>query len=174
MRSTDVGQNVQESVTEAVQITKTVRWDDNGTFFVDPRAHGEFGLSYGDLACMVNRHRQVMAKKYDRLYQYYRGNHETIIKKPRKNGNNPDNRIILNYPKQIVKAYVGYFAGVNPSFSVQKDDDISEEAYAAANKALDYFNNQNNINHFFTQQAKNVVIFGRSLALVYRDEMGDT
>lgn len=174
MRSTDVGQNVQESATEAVQITKTVRWDDNGTFFIDPRAHGDFGLSYGDLAYMVNRHRQTMVKKYDKLYQYYRGNHETIIKKPRKKGNNPDNRIIVNYPKQIVKAYVGYFAGVNPSFSIKKDDDVSEEAYNTANKELDYFNNKNNINHFFTQQAKNVDIFGRSLALVYQDEMGDT
>ena len=174
MRNTDVGQDVQENVQKAVQITKTVRWDDNGTFFIDPHAHGEFGLSYGDLAYMVNRHRQTMVKHYDKLYQYYRGNHETIIKKPRKKGNNPDNRIILNYPKQIVKAYVGYFAGVNPSFSIQKDDDISEETYNTANKELDYFNNQNNINHFFTQQAKNVDIFGRSLALVYQDEMGDT
>ena len=174
MRSTDVGQDVQDNVQASVQITKTVRWDDNGTFFIDPRAHGEFGLSYGDLAYMVNRHRQTMVKNYDKLYQYYRGNHEAIIKKPRKKGNNPDNRIIMNYPKQIVKAYVGYFAGVAPSFSIQKDGDVGEDLYNSANKELDYFNNNNNINHFFTQQAKNVDIFGRSLALVYQDEIGDT
>lgn len=171
-RDTDV--SVQDMGIKEINLTKTVRMDDNGTFYVNPNAHGDFGLSKGDLAYMISQHRNKLVKKYDDLFDYFRGKHKTILKKPVKDGYNPDNRIIINYPKQIVKSYVGYFAGVNPSFAVNNKSGLPKADYERYNKELDDFNRNNDINHFFVKQAKYTDIFGRSLALVYQNELGLT
>lgn len=171
-RDTDV--SVRNAENQTINLTKTVRLDDNGTFYINPNAHGDFGLSKGDLAFMISHHRNKMIKKYDKLFSYFRGKHNKILNKPTKSGYNPDNRIVINYPKQIVKSYVGYFAGVNPSFAINNKIGLPESEYKRYNQELDDFNRENDINHFFVKQARYTDIFGRSLALVYQNELGKT
>lgn len=173
-RNTDTGANVASQQILEQNINENVRMDETGSFFIDPLANGgEFGLSMEDLSYMVYKHGEL-ARRYDDLMKYYRGNHKAIINKAGKGIGKPDNRIILNYPKQLVNAYVGYFAGVNPAFSVGEDDDKTDESLERANEDMKQFNDKNNINHFYVQQSKLVDIFGRSLALVYQDETGQT
>lgn len=173
-RNTDSGADLKSKQLNKTEINEHVTMDETGTFFMNPLDDsGEVSLSMSDLNFMVSKHKELI-NRYDKLMKYYRGNHENIINQAPKANGKPDNRIIINYPKQLVKAYVGYFAGVNPSFTIVSNDEKTDTETDILNDGLNNFNTLNNINHFYVQQAKFVDIFGRSLSLVYQDELGNT
>ena len=162
----------------AAQLSNTARVDDNGIFFLNPNDdNGEYkGISLNDLALFTNYHQTKMVKKYKKLFNYYRGQHSKIINQQSKKDFKPDNKIVANLPKQLVKSFVGYFAGVTPKVAITANSDQDEEdaEIQNADNILKKFNRDNNFSHFFTQEAKYVDIFGRALAIVYQDEAGDT
>lgn len=162
----------------ASQLSDTARVDDNGIFFLNPNnSSGEYqGISLNDLALFTYYHRSYMIKKYNKLFNYYRGQHSKIINQPKKKDFKPDNKIVVNLPKQLVKSFVGYFAGITPKVAITPNSDQNENntEIKSADDILKKFNRNNNFSHFFTQEAKYVDIFGRALAIVYQDEAGDT
>lgn len=174
-RNTDTGKNIAEGKSKQEELNENVFVDETGSFFINPfNDSGQIALSMNDLNYMIAKHTLYQNKKFDKMMKYYRGEHLSIMEQPSKQEGKPDNKIIINYPKQLVKAYVGYFAGVNPSFSVGSEGDRESSEIKSANDDLNSFNTVNNINHFYVQQSKNVDIFGRSLSLVYQDEIGQT
>ncbi len=162
----------------ASQLSDTARVDDNGIFFLNPNnSSGEYqGISLNDLALFTYYHRSYMIKKYNKLFNYYRGQHSKIINQPKKKDFKPDNKIVVNLPKQLVKSFVGYFAGITPKVAITPNSDQNENntEIKSADDILKKFNRDNNFSHFFTQEAKYVDIFGRALAIVYQDEAGNT
>lgn len=162
----------------AENFSKKARVDDNGVFFLDPYDdNGEWaGITNGDLGYFVWYHLNTLNKGYKKLFEYYRGNHYAIMHQKGKAKFKPDNRIVVNLPKQLVKSYVGYFAGEAPVINVtaNSDNEETKSEIESADADLKYFNRNNNINHFFSQEAKYVDIFGRSYAIVYQNELGDT
>lgn len=159
-------------------ISRTARIDENGVFYVKAFApDGSWlGLQYSDLNLLISKHKNEISKKYDKLFKYYKGEHEHIINKSDKANFKPDNRLIINYPKQMVKAFTGYFSGIAPDIAVTVNDDDgnNKTAIDEANTTLKHFNRLNQIDQFYSEQAKYVDIFGRSLAFVYQDELSET
>ncbi|CAK1230597.1 hypothetical protein R82291_FJPPFKPJ_00700 [Fructobacillus cardui] len=158
--------------------SSTARVDENGVFYV--KAFGDDsswqGLKYSDLNQIISYHKNEMKNKYDRLFKYYKGQHTAIVDQRVKADFKPDNRLIINYPKQLVKAFSGYFAGVAPDISVTVNDDDGgrEKEIEVANTVLKHFNRLNQIDKFYSEESKYVDIFGRAMAFVFQDEIGQT
>ena len=180
MRDTDVKID-PIFTTNVVSMCDDVRVSETGDFYIDVPEDVR-SLSKEALAYMVQQH-GIACADYDRYMKYFRGEHTRIINQPRKSNNKPDNRIVQNYPRQLVNAYTGYFAGVNPTFAINREEgddvdgkvnELGDDIKKDGAEELERFVDNNNINHFFVQQAKYVDIFGRSLGFVYQDENADT
>lgn len=165
-------------INERKTFSSTARTDENGVYYVKAFApDGTWqGLKYSDLNLIITHHKNEMTKKFDRLFKYYKGEHTNIINQPSKADFKPDNRLIINYPKQLVKAFSGYFAGIAPDIAVTVNDDDggNQKDIDEANTILKHFNRLNQVDKFYSEQAKYVDIFGRSLAFVFQDELGGT
>lgn len=163
---------------EKVKLSNTARVDDNGVFYVKAFDNkGKWvGIRNDDIRFMVDYHKTIMIRKYNRLYKYFKGEHLSIIKQRNKASYKPDNRIVANYPKQLVNAFTGYFSGEAPDISVtaNNDDVENETEIDNANTDLKHFNRLNQIDEFYSKQAKYVDIFGSSLGMVYQDELANT
>lgn len=76
------------------------------------------------LADMVGEHRAKVAPHMERLRREYEGDHPILHKQP-KAAYKPDNRLVANFPRQLVDTMVGYFLG-NP-VSITGDDKAAVE-----------------------------------------------
>ncbi len=119
-------------------------------------------LRVDDLRAFILKNKSI-ANRYQENLSMYLGNHD-ILRSPNKRiGFN--NKLVANLPHYIVETYNGYFAGVEPKFTL--DDDVN-------NSLLQDWNNTNSFVDKLNEISKTVDVMGRSLAFVYQNEDSET
>lgn len=156
--------------------TGTASVDEDEVFYVNPYdENGNWvGLRYGDLAYLSNYHLNKLYKRYKKAYRIYKGKHD-ILFQPKKPDFKPDNHIVMNYPKKMVKSYNGYFDGIAPSIDLraQPSDDAQEQAtIKLIDEKLNDFNKLNDTPHQINNISKWVDIYGRAYSLSYQGKDG--
>lgn len=119
-------------------------------------------LQVDDLRAFI-LHNKSIANEYHQNEQMYLGNHDILHSPDKRIGFN--NRLVANLPHYIVETYNGYFAGVEPKFTL--DDDVN-------NGLLQDWNNTNSFADKLNEISRTVDIVGRALAFVYQDEDSNT
>lgn len=141
--------------------------DENDVFYFD-QLNDEI-LSETELGELISVHSRKVVKRFDKLMRYYLGRHNILNKKNKTKGK-PDNRIIINFAKEMVDNEVGYFAGTPVKFDYDENGVSNEEI---DNRIADFVN-LNMLSDTVAELAKQVDIFGRSNVLVYQDEDANT
>ncbi len=103
--------------------------------------------------------------RYKILYDYYKGDHATILNRNTGGSSKPDNRIINNFPGYIVDVNLGYFMGVPVRYTSKANNteliDILTPIFV--------FNDEHDEN---TELAKTMGIKGHAFEIIYFDEDG--
>lgn len=141
--------------------------DENDVFYFD-QLDDEI-LSETELGELISVHSRKVVKRFDKLMRYYLGRHNILNKKNKTKGK-PDNRIIINFAKEMVDNEVGYFAGTPVKFDYDENGVSNEEI----DSRIADFVNLNMLSDTVAELAKQVDIFGRSNVLVYQDEDANT
>lgn len=141
--------------------------DENHVFYSE--SIGDDSPVETDVNELISIHANRLNNRYNRLMNYYLGKH-SIIRKLAKAKGKPDNRLVINFAKELVDNEVGFFAGTPVKFDY---DDNGQE-----NKELDQriadFVAINDLTDTIAELAKQVDIFGRSYTLLYQDEDSNT
>lgn len=103
---------------------------------------------------------QEELKRYEYLGNMYKGIME-ISTQEDKDSWKPDNRLTNNFAKYIVDTFVGYFNGV-PIKKSHNDEKVR--------KALQFFDNLNDMEDEESELAKISCIYGRAYELMYQNE----
>lgn len=151
--------------------------DKTGTFYINPYDDtGDWvGLTKSDLSFLVAYHKTDLQDKYDKLYRYYRGSHDGIANKQRKAKFKPDNRIVMNYTKNIVRSFTGYTSSIPANVDiVDNSDDTQHDLISTVDAQVKNFCTLNKLNKFLSHETKLVSIYGRGLALIYQDNLSQT
>src|SRR5699024_2198508 len=82
----------------------------------------------------------------------------------------PDNRLVINFAKELVDNEVGFFAGTPVKFDY---DDNGQENQELDQRIADFVA-INDLTDSIVELAKQVDIFGRSYTLLYQDEDSNT
>ncbi|QIL50101.1 phage portal protein [Weissella coleopterorum] len=141
--------------------------DENDVFYFD-QTDNEI-LSNEELGELISVHSRKIVKRFNKLMRYYLGRHD-ILNKPNKSKGKPDNRIVVNFAKEIVDNEVGYFAGTPVKFDYDENGIQNKEI----DKKIADFVNMNMLSDTVAELAKHVDIFGRSNLLLYQDENANT
>ena len=142
--------------------------DDNNVFYFDKGAGDEM-LAPDELSQLLSKHNRAMHNWFNKLMKYYLGKH-SILEKMSKAPGKPDNRLIVNFAKELVDTEVGYFAGTPVKFDYDDNGKPNDELDQAINKFVDI----NDLTDIVAELAKQVDIFGRSYVLVYQNEEKET
>ena len=122
-------------------------------------------LNAEDILGFIDNHESEAKPIFDKLWNYYKVQNETIVKKKAPDPNNPDNRTPVGYGRKIVNTFTGY--AYRPRYITYKADD---EQYMA--QLQDTFNL--NTEHLKTSRAgRNTGIYGVAYELMYIDGMVD-
>lgn len=150
--------------------------DKTGTFYINPYNSNDdwIGLTKSDLSFLVAYHKNELQEKYDLLYRYYRGHHDGIAKKPLKAKFKPDNRIVMNYPKNIVRSFTGYTSSIPANIDIVDGENSQSGAIKAIDEQVKEFCSLNDISKLIAHETKFASIYGRGLALVYQDNLAQT
>lgn len=132
---------------------------DNETF-IFPK---DIELKSGDILEFLNYHREMLADKYRKKLNQYKGAHkehkiddDKLLDK---------NHLIADMPKYLVDTLNGFFVGIPPTFKlVDKNANASFQDWLNENSFVDELN----------EVAKQSSIYGRSYMLVYQDEDSKT
>ena len=108
----------------------------------------------------LDKHRQDINKRYQKLYDAYKSDHD-ILHMEAKPAHKPDNRIVVNFPKYIVDTMNGYVLG-NPIKVIAEDEVVAEYV-----EYLDQYNDQDDNN---AELSKIMSIFGKGFEMYYTDE----
>jgi SPP1 family phage portal protein len=111
----------------------------------------------------INKHKQEVTSRFEKLLNAYTSDHEILHKKD-KDSYKPDNRIVVNFPKYIVDTMNGFFIG-NP-IKVTADD----EAVSDFVEYLDQYNDQDDNN---AELSKICSIFGSGFEMYFIDEYSE-
>lgn len=141
--------------------------DENDVFYFD-QVDNEM-LSETELGELISVHSRSVVKRFNKLMRYYLGRHD-ILKKRNKSKGKPDNRIVINFAKEIVDNEVGYFAGTPVKFDYDENGNKNSEI----DKRIADFVNINMLSDTVAELSKQVDIFGRSNVLLYQDEEANT
>jgi len=99
--------------------------------------------------------------RYQKLAEYYRGNHYGILHRPVTDPNKPDNRIINNFPGYIVDVNLGYFLGKPITYTAD------DETFVDTILEIFKYNDEQREN---VKLAKTAGIKGTAFELLYFDE----
>ena len=122
-----------------------------------------------DVVELIKAHANQLNNRYNRLMNYYLGKH-SIIRKLAKAKGKPDNRLVINFAKELVDNEVGFFAGTPVKFDY---DDNGKENQELDQRIADFVA-INDSTDTIAELAKQVDIFGRSYTLLYQDEDSNT
>lgn len=114
------------------------------------------------LGKLIMKHKGIVSKKSLKLQSAYENDYE-IYKQPSKESWKPDNRIAVNYAKQIVDTFNGFFCGI-PIKTSSDDMRVSEIL-----EQIDAYNDQDT-NNF--ELSKLMDIHGSAHEMYYRDSEG--
>lgn len=121
-------------------------------------------ITPADLKAFVDYNQQTLDKIYKENIQMYKG-HYPILDQDNKPLNKPDNRIVINFAKYITETFNGFFIGIPPQITLDKDTD---------NDNLQAFNNMNSFVDQLSEVAKQTSIYGRSYMFLYQNELSQT
>lgn len=107
----------------------------------------------------IKKHQEEL-ERYEYLRNMYKGIMEISSQKA-KDSWKPDNRLTNNFAKYIVDTFVGYFNGI----PIKKRHDDEK-----VRKALQIFDNLNDIEDEESELAKMACIYGRAYELMYQNE----
>lgn len=107
----------------------------------------------------MQKHQEEL-KRYDYLGKMYKGIMDISSQKAKDNWK-PDNRLTNNFAKYIVDTFVGYFNGI-PIKKTHDDEKVR--------KALQLFDNLNDMEDEESELAKIACIYGRAYELMYQNE----
>lgn len=111
------------------------------------------------LAEMVGEHRAKVAPRMERLRREYEGDHPILHKQP-KAEYKPDNRLVANFPRQLVDTMVGYFLG-NP-VSITGEDKTAVEWLAEWGRTV-------GSDDVDAELSKTCDIYGSAFEVLWRD-----
>lgn len=111
----------------------------------------------------LNHHLSVDVPRLEKLYGYYKGDHD-ILRRPHRE-NKPNNNLVCSHPSKITDTATAYFLG-NPITIL--DDDIDVQAELNAILKTNCFDDT------MLEIAKESSIRGKSGLLMYQDESGET
>lgn len=141
--------------------------DENHVFYSE--SIGDDLPAETDVNELINAHANRLNNRYNRLMNYYLGKH-SIIRKLAKAKGKPDNRLVINFAKELVDNEVGFFAGTPVKFDY---DDNGNENNELDQRIADFVA-INDLTDTIAELAKQVDIFGRSYTLLYQDEDSNT
>lgn len=107
----------------------------------------------------IKKHQEEL-ERYEYLGNMYKGVMEISSQKAKDNWK-PDNRLTNNFAKYIVDTFIGYFNGI----PIKKRHDDEK-----VRKALQIFDNLNDIEDEESELAKIACIYGRAFELMYQNE----
>lgn len=116
-------------------------------------------LTEKDILALLERHKKEI-KRYQKLANYYDGEHEILNKQGRVNGA-PNNKIVANYCAYITDMCTGFFIGQPVSYTSENKD--------ALEQLNDVFKYNDEAAHN-TDLAETASIKGRAYELLYLDE----
>lgn len=108
----------------------------------------------------IDKHKQEVTKRFQKLYDAYISEHD-IKKMKAKPSYKPDNRIVVNFPKYIVDTTNGFFIG-NPVKVTSDDEAVSEFV-----EYLERYNGQDDNN---AELSKMCSIFGKAYEMYFANE----
>ncbi|KRN75667.1 portal protein [Weissella kandleri] len=141
--------------------------DENDVFYFDQQS--DEIIDEKELGELISVHSRNVVRRFNKLMRYYLGKH-SILNKQSKSKGKPDNRIIINFAKEIVDNEVGYFAGTPVKFDYDENGVSNNEI----DKRIADFVNINMLSDTVAELAKQVDIFGRANVLLYQDEDAST
>lgn len=115
---------------------------------------------------LIKYHQENLLPKYEKMENYYNGNHESIMNRTMEDELKPNNKIINNFPQYIVDTAQGFFLGKPVSYNYN-DDAISEETYSNILKR----NNEPSHNAAISLSMGK---YGEAFELLYQDEDSNT
>lgn len=118
------------------------------------------GITPVILAELIEKHETKTRGRYDKLRNYYMGNH-AINNRTRHFKNSANNKITTNHAKYITDMIRSYLVGNPISYAVDKEYDIE----AVKNAYL-----EQDIASLDSEIVKDMSIYGRAYELVYADE----
>ena len=121
-----------------------------------------------DLYNMINYHKSILSPAYFVKNNYYKGRHINIMNKPATQIGDPDNRVVVNFPKKLVDTFNGYFIGTPVKIDYTSQDNPSQDD--VANKFIKNFEENNYFDDVLTEASKWSSIFGRSYLYEYNDQ----
>lgn len=75
-----------------------------------------------ELICdYIKLHNQALSPRYQKLHDYYKGNHKILLRLPRRE-NDPCNNIVANFAKYITDIASGYHIGEPVSYQSDQED----------------------------------------------------
>lgn len=111
----------------------------------------------------LEKHKQEVENRYEKLQAAYESNHEILYQKP-KPKYKPDNRVVVNFPKYITDTMNGFFIG-NPIKVVADEEAVSDFV-----EYLDQYNDQDDNN---AELSKICSIYGHGYEMYYTDEASE-
>ncbi|WP_258088216.1 phage portal protein [Weissella fangxianensis] len=123
--------------------------DENHVFYSE--RIGDDLLVESDENELINVHTNRLNNRYNRLMNYYLGKH-SISRKLAKAKGKPDNRLVINFAKELV----GFFAGTPVKFDYDDNGQKNNELY----QRIDNFVAINDLTDMIAELAKQVDIFG--------------
>lgn len=100
---------------------------------------------------------------YDILYQYYRGDHRSIIERRFEDPSKPNNKVVHNYPKLLVDTSTSYLVG----------EPVTLKGHEKTIKAMLPILNQNNFHDLDSELVKMSGIYGHSFEIHYINGDGE-
>ena len=104
----------------------------------------------------INLHRTNLSEKYEKLRSYYAGEHNILLRKPKRK-DDPCNNVVCNYAKYITDIGSGFLIGEPISYQ-SEDDDLSDLLEWFKTAEVDVQDNDN---------AEDQSIYGVAYELVY-------
>lgn len=115
-----------------------------------------------DILKKISKFESRRQRRLNTLYEYYIGRHG-ILKASKPDGK-PNNRLVTNFPKNIVNNTIGYFLGKPITYKCE-DDELSEQIQHITQYNDDAFHN--------IRLGKDLSVFGIAAELVYIDADGE-
>lgn len=115
-------------------------------------------LTKEQILTKIKNYEKDKKPRLDNLYKYYRGEHD-ILKTTKPKGK-PNNKLVINYPKNIVNNTTGYYLGIPVKYS-SKDEILSEQVQEITEYNDDAFHNM--------KIGKNLSVYGLAAEVLYLD-----
>lgn len=125
-----------------------------------------------DVDHIISYHEQFLLDKYTTKYDYYKGRNTSIITRSGVPMGQPDDRLINNFPKQLVDTFNGYAFGKSPDVSYDdptKDDDDNTDNDPMDDDIQGWLN-ITDFEENVDELAKQASIYGRSYLYTYEAE----